>query len=64
MKSRGARKLQFQDLVIVAIGLDGVVQLLQEFAAVTGQKVDTANTTLLQAFVRIERLAQHFSMAV
>jgi hypothetical protein len=50
-------------LVILAVGLDCIVQLLQEFASVAGEEVDAADTTLLQALVGIERLAQSLRVA-
>ena len=55
--------VQFQNLVIVAIGLDGVVELVKEFVAVAGQEIEAADAALLQAFVGIERLAEHFRVA-
>ena len=52
--SRGC--LEFENLVVVAIGVDGVVQLVQEFRAVAGQEIDRANAAFLQGFVGIERV--------
>ena len=49
--------------MVVAIGLDGVVQLMEKFAAITRQEVDRANAALLEGFVGIERMAQHFRVA-
>ncbi len=58
-----ALRLQFQNLVVVAIGLDGVVQLVQEFASVAREEVEAADAALLQALVGIERLTQSFCVA-
>ena len=39
------------------------MQLVQEFAAIARQEVDPANAALLQAFVGIKCLTQHFRVA-
>ena len=49
--------------MVVAIGLNGVVQLLQKFEAVAGDKIETADAALLQAFIGIESLSQSFRVA-
>ena len=54
---RSSEKLQLQNLVVVAVELDGVVELVQKGAAVAGYEVHGANTPLLQALLRIERRA-------
>ena len=59
----GGAALHFQDLVIVAIGVDGFVQLVQEFWAVARQEVNSAHAALLQTLVGIERLTQSFRVA-
>lgn len=57
------RRLQFQNLVVVAIRLNGVVQLPQEFGAIASEKVDAGDAALLQALVGIKRLTQSFRVA-
>ena len=52
-----ATRLKLQNLVVVAVELDGVVELVQKGAAVAGYEVHGANTPLLQALLRIERRA-------
>src|SRR5271169_4926275 len=52
--------LQLQDLVVVAVGLHGVVELVQEFAAVARQEMDASDAAFLQPLVGIEGLAQRF----
>ena len=59
----GHRILELQDLMIVAVGLNGVVKLLQKIASVTRKEIDSADAALLQALFGIERLTQRFSMA-
>ena len=48
--------------MVVAIGLDGVVQLAQEFEAVARQEEGASDAALLQAFFGIERLTQGFGV--
>jgi hypothetical protein len=62
-RRRSFTRLQLQNLMVVTIGVDGVVQLVQQFAAIARQEVDAANAALLQAFVGIECLAQHLRVA-
>ncbi len=52
-----ARGLQLQNLVVVTVGLDGIVELVQEVATVAGHEVHRADAALLQTLVGIERLA-------
>ena len=49
--------------MVVAVGLNGVVQLLQKIASVARKKIDSPDASLLQALFGIERLTQCFSMA-
>jgi hypothetical protein len=48
--------------MVVAIGLDGVVQLVQKVQAVAGEEIGTADSSLLQAFVREEGLGEGFGV--
>ena len=57
-----ARESQFQDLVVVAVRIDFVEQLGQEFTAVTGQEINSTDPTFLQAFVWIQGMAQRFGV--
>ena len=41
------RILQLQNLMVVAIRLNGVVQLLQKFESVAGEEIETADASLL-----------------
>ena len=58
-----AAELQFDDLVVVTAGVDGVVQLMQQILAIPRQEVDAANGSLLQSFVRVEGLTEAFGVA-
>ena len=39
--------LELQDLVVVAVGLNGVVKLLQKIEAVTREEIDSPDAALL-----------------
>jgi hypothetical protein len=56
---REREPLELENLVVVAVGVDGLVELRQKFAAIAGQKVDAANAALLQALVGIESVAEN-----
>src|SRR5580704_13041354 len=47
----------------MTIGLDAVIQSVQEFFAVARQKVNAADPTFLQTFIGIESLTQNFRVA-
>ena len=47
-ESRFGRVLQFHDLVIVAVGLDGIVDLVKKIASIARDKVHAADAALLQ----------------
>ena len=49
--------------MIVAVGLDGVVQLSKKILTVACQKIEPANPALLQPLPRIERLAESLRVA-
>src|SRR5579862_3065248 len=48
--------------MVVTVGLNSVVQLLQKFTSVAREKIDAPNAALLQALVGIERVAQGFGV--
>jgi len=50
--------LHLYDLVVVAVGLNGVEELVKKVASISGDEVNPPNAALLQRFVGIERLAQ------
>ena len=46
----------------MAVGVDGIVDLVQQVFSVAGDEVDACDGALLQSLVGIERLRQHFSV--
>lgn len=49
--------LEFDDLVIETVGIDRLVELVEQVETVARQEVYASDGTLLQALVGIERLA-------
>jgi len=48
--------------MIVAIELDGVVELVEKIKAVASEEICAANSALLQASTRVERLGEGFGV--
>ena len=48
--------------MIEAVGIDGVIHVLQEFSTVAGDEIDSSDLTFLQSFVGIECVAQEFGV--
>src|SRR5579871_6870042 len=60
---RATPSVEGYNLVIVAAALQRVVEGLQEFRAVAREEVNGADFSLLQDFVRVERVAELLGMA-
>src|SRR6201988_1246703 len=49
--------------MVLAVGMDSIVELRQKFGRVTSQEIDAADAALLQSLLGIKRLTQSFRMA-
>ena len=47
------RQSQLHNLVVMAVGLDGAMNLPEKLQSVTGQEIHATDRTLLKAFVRV-----------